>query len=514
MLRLSLACALLIIVALPQASTAQDNPQSGNTKVHLHWGARPGVSRYRLQLAADSDFHDIVFDRIVKGTEININDLPSGKYFWRIAPLTKTLGEFSSAAPIDTTQAETTEPALPSSSPPVGTVPSTPPSTSKAIATSGGWHAVVGDVARPVIAHLRSRDTFDVVATNANGVTLALDSATGIGFWSTRRTFSKDVPVLPTTPPLIVPSPSGLDDVVVFDGMVAIRLEGKSGRELWRMPLSTPPSSAVVVRDGANSILIVADSSLRYLSVLDVSSGKVISRIPLAARMAGPVAGSLDKNGQFFIAYENGDIELRDKTGTVVRSGSAASPATSGPLVVKARRDNVAKRQDMILVDTKEGLTGITAGDLKALGRVTGKEELSRGNLMAVDLDGDGESEVLVSTQDGFLLAIRSDNGKMVWSTTVSEPPQAMAFADLDGDNVLDVIMTTSRSFAIALSGKDGSPLWKDAEAADAVANHANAFPIRGIAVAPLNSGIVVIATDAAHTGLRAIEFPNASVRR
>jgi len=131
-----------------------------------------------------------------------------------------------------------------------------------------------------------------------------------------------------------------------------------------------------------------------------------------------------------------------------------------------------------------------------------------------VDLDGDGESEVLVSTQDGFLLAIRSDNGKMVWSTTVSEPPQAMAFADLDGDNVLDVIMTTSRSFAIALSGKDGSPLWKDAETADAVANHANAFPTRGIAVAPLNSGVVVIATDAAHTGLRAIEFPNASVRR
>src|SRR5580765_4902478 len=146
MLRLSLACALLISVALPQTSIAQDNPQSGNARVHLHWGARPGVSRYRLQLAADSGFHDIVVDRIVKGTEIDINDLPSGKYFWRFAPLTKTLGEFSSAAPIDTSQAATNAPALPSSSPPVATVPT---STSKAIATSGGWHAVVGDVARP-----------------------------------------------------------------------------------------------------------------------------------------------------------------------------------------------------------------------------------------------------------------------------------------------------------------------------------------------------------------------------
>jgi outer membrane protein assembly factor BamB len=514
MLRLSLACAFLLIVALPTATLAQDNPQKNNSKVHLHWGARTGITRYRLQVAADSDFHDIVYDRVVKGTEIDINDLPSGKYFWRIAPLTRTLGDFSSAASIDTSMAETAGPDLPSSPPALKVPAPVLTSPSKAIATSGGWHAVVGDVARPVIGHLRSRDTFDVVATNANGVTLALDSSTGIGLWSTRRTFSKNVPALPSTPPLIIPSAAGLDDVLVFDGVVAIRLEGKTGRELWRMPLSTPPSSAVLVRDGANSIVVVTDSSQRSLSVLDVSSGRVISRIPLPARMAGPVAGSLDQNGQFFIAYESGDLELRDKSGTVVRSGSAASAATTGPLVVKARRDDGVKRQDMILVDTREGLTGITAGDLKPLGRVTSKQEMSRGSLTAADLDGDGDAEVLVATQDGYLLAIRSDNGKMVWSTTVTEPPQAMAFADLDGDNVLDVIMTTANSFAVALSGKDGSPIWKDAEGAEPVANRANVFPTRGIAVAPLHSGVVVIATDAAHTGLRAIEFPNATVRR
>src|SRR5215510_10712574 len=133
MLRLSLACVFLLIVALPPTIIAQDDPQPGNTKVHLHWGARAGVSRYRLQLAADHDFHDIVFDRIVKGTEIEINDLPSGKYFWRIAPLTKTLGEFSSAAAIDTSVRETA-PDLPSSTP-AANVPLSPP---KAIVTSGG----------------------------------------------------------------------------------------------------------------------------------------------------------------------------------------------------------------------------------------------------------------------------------------------------------------------------------------------------------------------------------------
>jgi outer membrane protein assembly factor BamB len=513
MFRLRIACALLLFIALPamtdMRTSAQDNPQQANTKVHLHWGARPGITRYRLQLAADRDFRDIVFDRIITGTETDIKDLAPGKYFWRIAPLSRTLGEFSSAAVIDISPSDKAVDNLPPASPTVAV----PKSSPKPITTTGGWRAAVGDVARPVVAHLRSRDSFDVVAMNSNGVTFALDSATGVGFWSTRRTRSPSVPVLPVIPPLIIPSPSGLDDVLVLDGVVASRLEGKSGRELWRTPLSTPPSSTVVVRDGANSILAVIDTSLRYLSVLNAATGQVISRSSLPAKVSGPVAGGLDQNGQFFIAYETGDIELRDKSGAVVRSGSAASPATTGPLVVKARRDNVIKRQDMLLVDTRDGLTGITAGDLKPLGRVTSKEEMSRGNLVAADLDGDGESEVLITTRDGYLLAIHSENGKILWDATVKETPLGMAFVDLDGDNILDVIMTTANSFATALSGRDGSPIWQDGEPGGPVANQVGVFPGRGIAVAPLNSGVLVIATDVSHTGLRAIEFPQAVLR-
>src|SRR5580765_7055336 len=117
MFRLSLACALLVVVALPVLG--QDNPQPAKTKVHLHWGARPGVSRYRLQLAADRDFHDIVFDRVVNGTEIDIKDLTAGKYFWRIAPLKQSLGEYSSAAAIDISASDNTESASTAAQPDV-----------------------------------------------------------------------------------------------------------------------------------------------------------------------------------------------------------------------------------------------------------------------------------------------------------------------------------------------------------------------------------------------------------
>ena len=522
MLRLSITFGLVMIVVLSATANrqvlAQPNSQpQPNTKVHLHWGARPGISRYRFQVAGDRDFRDVVIDRVINGTETDIDDLAPGKYFWRIAPLSKTLGEYSSAAGIDIAEAETLRASnvsgtlntvQPNVAPPIATQPLPP------IPTTGGWRAAVGDVARPVIAHLRSRDSFDVVATNSNGVTFALDSTSGIQLWSTRASRSANVPAASASPPLLIPSASGLDDILIFDGLTAIRIEGKSGRELWRTALPNLTSSAVVGNDAGASVIAVIDNSLRRMLVLNGGNGQIISQTPLRSRTAGPPAASLDPNGQFFIAYQTGDIELRDKTGAVVRSGSAASPATSGPLIVKSRRDDVIKRQDMILVETRDGLTGITAGDLKPVGRVTGKQEAAGGTLVAADLNADGNVEVIVTTPDGYLLAIHGEDGKMLWDTTVKETPQGMAFADLDGDGIMDVIITTTNTFATALSGRDGSPIWKDTEPAESVANHANALQSRGLAVVPLRSSIVIVASDAAHTGLRAIEFPKTTSRR
>jgi outer membrane protein assembly factor BamB len=514
MFRLSIISALLIIAGLGGTSNRQALAQSNlepqaNTKVHLHWGARPRISRYRFQLAGDRDFRDIIIDRVINGTETNIDDLPPGRYFWRIAPLTQTLGEYSSAAIVDVSESAAVR--EPDVSAPTTPVVGQPPAA-VTITTTGGWRAAVGDVARPVIAHLRSRDNFEIVATNSNGVTFALDSTSGVQLWSTRASRAMNVPVASASPPLIIPSASGLDDLLVFDGLVAIKFEGKSGRELWRTPLSNLPSSAVVALDAGTPVITVIDNSLRRMTVLNGGNGQIISRTSLKSRVAGPPAASLEQHGQFFIAYENGDIELRDKAGAVIRSGSAASKAMTGPLVLKSRRNDGNRGQDMILVETRDGLTGITAADLKAVGRVTSKQEVSGGTLIAADLNDDGHTEVFVITPDGFLLAIHGEDGKLLWDTTVKEKPQGMAFADLDGDGIKDVIITTPNSFATALSGRDGSPIWKDSEPAESIAK--NALQNRGLVAVPLHSSVLIVAGDAAHTGLRAIEFPKTSGRR
>ena len=107
MFRLITTSLVLIVAGLPttigQSLLAQNNRQSQtNPNIHLHWGARRRVVRYRLQIANDPDFHDIVLDVVITGTQTDINDLPPGKYFWRIAALTRSLGEFSSVGVIET----------------------------------------------------------------------------------------------------------------------------------------------------------------------------------------------------------------------------------------------------------------------------------------------------------------------------------------------------------------------------------------------------------------------------
>src|SRR5215471_191506 len=154
----------LVLTVCGRAQATQDsNQQQSNTTVHLRWGERRGVSRYRVQLAADANFRDIVLDRVINGNQTEIDDLAAGNYFWRVAPLTDTLGQFSSAGRIEIKPA-----ANPTRSSTAPTARANP------IVTSGGWRAAVGDLPRPLLAHLFWPGRFEVVDTNSEGVALAV----------------------------------------------------------------------------------------------------------------------------------------------------------------------------------------------------------------------------------------------------------------------------------------------------------------------------------------------------
>lgn len=499
-----LVLSVTVLLAGGVPSQAQ-NPQLQNNSqidspnsVHLRWGARPGVNRYRLQLSRDSSFADIVFDRVVTGSDYQIKDLSPGRYFWRVAPLTTRLGEFSSAAPIEVRPQAAPERPSQSIQPTNDSTAAVRPAASSVVAR-GGWRAAVGDIAHPVLARLRSPEKLDLVGINSEGVVFALDATSGIALWRTARGTPNAARV---AAPLLIRSKLGVDNVVLLSGTSVTAIEGASGRQLWRATLPADASAGAVLNDNRTAEIFVIDYSRQWLFVLDANSGNIVAQIRLPNRVVGAPVPIIDQGARVMIAYESGQVEIRDAAGRSVRSGNAGSPATTPPLHVRGRSG------DLILVGTRAGLTALTAEDLRPLGMVAIKDDAPRGSLTAQDLDADGFPEVIMMTDRGRVVAVNATDGKTLWEASLGNETEAVAFVDVNGDQVLDVVVAGGQTFASALSGRDGSVVWKDNEPPTFVGNHAGSLAPRSVIAVPYGSGALLIAGDPSRTGLRAIEFP------
>ncbi len=479
------------------------------TKAHVRWGARPGVFRYRLQLARDPEFNDIIFDRVISGNEYEISALIPGRYFWRVAALSNKALEFSSAGVIDVSpaiQKPDTRTDLISPRQPINAQTANPRNANR-VKAGDGWRALIGEVSGPVLAHLRSGTALDLVAVANTGVVYALDADSGVALWTARpRPQQTGLPRTVAAPiaPLVVKSRTGLDNVVVLANGTVRALDGASGRELWRTPLPAPASGGAAVE----SELFIIDNSLQRLFLIDGGTGKLVAQTELSSRAFGaPVA--FDRTGErgVMIAFENGRIEFRDVSGKITRSGNAGSPATTKPLFVSGPRSG------LVLLGTRGGLTAFDGQDLRALGRVALKDDTPRGTLSAADLFGDGVAEVIMLTEHGRVVAVNTVDGKILWESFSTNDAQSVAFADLDGDHVLDVLVAGGQTLAMALSGRDGSVVWKEDEPLALVANHATALAPRSVLAAPHGSGILLIGIDPSRIGLRAVAFPKGTVR-
>ena len=482
------------LVARDTAGQDSGSPPQTKTSVHLRWGQRTGVSRYRLQLANDSAFADIVFDRVVDGQEIEINDLDAGRYFWRVAPLTAKLGDFSSAGVIEVKPAATALGVRPT--------PVKSENAPNAIATGGGWRAAVGNISFAVAAHLRSPDRIDVVVINAAGVVSALDAASGVALWSSRiQTEANPREITPRSTILVVQDRSRLDNVVILAGTVVVKIEGRTGRESWRTTIPGAAGSGAVVGDRNGSQLVIIDNSRQRLFIVSDTNGSLTSQLKLPARAIGaPYAIDNQGKAAFAVAYDTGDLEIRDAAGVVTQPANVNSSATTPPLFVRGRSG------DLILLGTRDGLTALTA-DLRPLGRMSIPGDAPRGTLMAQDLDGDGVAEIIMTTERRHLVAVNSTDGKVVWDVSAADYGDTLAFADINGDQVLDVFTEARQRLAIALSGRDGTVIWKDDEAPALATNHVTVSEAHGLIAVPFGNGLLLIAPEPSHTGLRAIGF-------
>lgn len=506
---------LLLLVFVATAPAPNINAQGTEpsapvkTSLHLRWPGQQGVLRYRLQLAKDEQFQDIVFDRAVFGMEYVVTELAPGRYFWRVAPAVKETGTFSSARPVEIVEEGKAA---------QGRGSTTTTTTALLPASNAGWRTTTGSIAQPLIAQLRSASSFDLVGVNTDGMVYGLDGATGVALWAARfrPNAKRGEPTgnsgAPTFTPVLIGGRGGLSNVVgAFEGGVRA-LEGATGREVWRATLKERAvygALATPEGGGAKTILIASDNS-PTLTVLNAETGQLISETKLeGAVVTAPTVFPLGNSSGVLLALEGGTLDLRSHAGERVRFVKMDTKITTPPLIVNAPRGSI------VLVGTESGLITLTADDLKPIGRIATEGDAPSGTLAATDLDADGAPEVLMLTRRGRLVSIGTTDGRIKWYTSGATDAGSSAFADLNSDGVLDVLVAAGQDFARGYSGRDGSLLWKAEEEVKSASQQSAPVQTRALVTGTFGDGsnAFAIGTDAGGTGLRAVGLPKDSVK-
>ncbi len=502
------SCALPASAQKPNAQpppAKRKPPQTPNAATLIRWSGRPGVERYRLQLASDEGFNDIVFDRAVTGRQLVVSELPPGKYFWRVAPAVGETGSYTKPVPVEINSS--------------GTEKDVAVADVIAPSDTAGWRTATGEVPRLVAAHLRSNEVVDIVAVNRDGLIFAIDGTSGIALWTARfrpeakrgeeiGSGSKSAPFIP----LVVTSGTGETTIVVaYDGGIRA-LHGVSGKEIWRAKLDGAAASGVaadIKGDGATQLGIVTDNTQKFY-VLDGKTGAVISDQKLDADAIGsPFPLTSGETRGFALTLKNNKIQLRGLDGNVIRETKESANITTAPLVVQA------SGMQLLIVGVEGGLEAITVSELKTLGRIAADNDMVRGTLTAADLDGDGATEIVMVTKRGRVALVSTLDGTVKWYSEGALDADSAAFADLNGDGILDVIVPGGASFAYGFSGRDGHLIWKVEE--DTGRRQAivatNSLARAMVVAATANGAGMVVGSDPSRVGLRAIELPKGSVK-
>ena len=509
-LRSILFITLFAFASAPAMFAQNQTPaKQPTTALHLKWPGQQGVLRYRLQVARDEQFNDIVFDRAVFGTEYLVPGLVPGRYYWRVAPAVKETGTFTPPRRIDITGASQTDTAAEVKTIPV-TTPALPPKSDI------GWRTATGPITQPLTAHLRSASSYDVVGVNNDGMAYGIDGTSGVALWAARfRPSAKRGEATgnggaQTFTPVLIDGRNGLMNVVVaFDGGVRA-LDGATGSELWRAPLSgSPISGAVAIPESGAKRLLIAYAKSTTLTILNPENGKTVSEVKLSSpSVVAPAQFPLGKESGVIFALDGGMLEVHNSSGERVRAMKLDTIFTTPPLVVTGTSGA------RVMIGTESGLIMLTAEDLKPTGRIVTEGDAPTGTLVAADLDGDGAMEVVMITRRGRIAAV-STEGKIKWHNTGATDAASVTFADLNKDGALDVLVAAGQNFAQGFSGRDGTLIWRTEEEVKNSSQTPSATQPRALVTLPSGDGsnVFVIGTDTARTGLRAIGLPKDSVK-
>ncbi len=502
-----ISISFLLVLFFCATISAQGLSQT-SAPIKIVWTSQPGIKRYRLQVATDERFNDVLFDRLVEGEEFEVTELTPGFYYWRVAPQNgNSTGRFVWPVQFEVKPPTATVKSTPQPSP----IPSpTPPPADNRTRTRlaiPGWSVATGEIVRLISAPLRSTTTSDFIGVNSEGTVYALDGARGTTLWISRfnpnssgdkrvRSFYNHFT------PLVLKSSSTTRILVEFDSGIRA-LDGATGKEVWNSKIAGRPTHGTIIGSDAYLIAEAGDK----LFILDGPTGQMKSKIVLKDKAVGnPVLLTGTAKPQLFIPLRNGMIELRKTDGDYEGSFRVATEITTPPVIVQTPQRNV------LLLGLKNGLAAFDGTTADPLGRIAIEGGDYPVNVMSlIDLDGDRTAEVVMTTNNGRVIAVDVADGKIRWSVnigTLSTP----SFADLDADAKPDVVLAGKDNLAVGLSGLTGTKMWESGEETS-VTHVANTI-VRSVAVATVGDGrVIVVGNDRAVAGLRAFEVPRVPSR-
>ena len=496
----------LLLNTLIGSVSAQQNQATQIGTARIVWTRQPGVSNYRLQIATDSRFNDVVFDRRVSGNEYVVREVPIGRYYWRVASAETQTGVFQSAVPFEVKVEAVPKP----TANPTPTQPRSVDTSVRTRRTLPGWSAATGDVAKLLSARLIPGAAPDFIGVNSDGTVYALQGSSGIALWTAhfhlnssgakrvRDHYQQFMPLVMniggTSPAVIVAFDEG-----------ARALDGATGREIWNTKMAGRAFVATTMeRLSASPFILLVGERTNKLLILDASNGQLINQITTHHEIVeAPVVLGVGADAEVLVPVKGGLLELHTLDGRYLRSIKVATEITTQLQVVSTARGK------FVLAGLKNGLVAFDAMSLQGIGRIALEgDDYPVGALSLVDLNGDGTAEVVASTNAGRVIAIDVSDEKIRWTTEPGYSRGTCSFVDLDGDAKIDVVLPGAKSFAVALSGVNGRLIWQSEEENPPTSSS------RAFAVAQLTEGrLVIVGSDQSAAGLRALEVNRVSAK-
>lgn len=367
----------------------------------------------------------------------------------------------------------------------------------------GGWdvrgEAIWNQAVTQELVLFPGEDGFPAVAVRGyeeNSPILAALGPDGRLLWKVRAGASKGVPrneSMPVGIGLGQDRITGRDRLVFASGtpssnrLTLQAVDAASGKSLWHSREGTYWDGVVacwdVDGDGVDDAIVNWNSDKCF-----VVGGRTGQRLGKSTRLP-PFRdlGNVDYNGVPIVAGErDGRTEIVNSeddahlAGLTLRGSSASGDSCEAEVrwsLEQARIDDERHSMSALAPDARRGWivgTGSRRGVVTAVrgdtGEVIWRVALRNGkvgpenggdtnenplsSVLALDVNGDGRTEFVVGGSDGWLYAIDSGSGRLVWSLDLKAPVLDPIAADFDGVGSSEILVPTGDGWLYAIGGR------------------------------------------------------------